>query len=324
MLRYCWRAVVNDEREAGALGDAFAETARLYEAARPDEAGRPNDRAVMTGSAVLAFTKLQAHAQEEDLQPLAWGHSSYDDGEPLKVLEEDDTLGRRLADDSARAARRALDADPGDNLSALTLGLTLELLGDTGGAAGDTGGAADAYRRSLRTDPEDLDAGLRLQALGVEVPTPPLPGVCRRSEGFVLLKVNARVSDSDRGDWVWLLGDHALIRPTAERITGEYHWAGSFEDGDDALWDPRSEAFDPSPNHTLHLAVHQPGEPETTVDLYRALRRSPDGTVFLDWPTIPLPGPLTPRLSPHRPVRAGSMTYFPGLNGPDWEMAERP
>ncbi|MEV5568524.1 hypothetical protein AB0L06_00620 [Spirillospora sp. NPDC052269] len=311
MLRYCWRAVVNDERDAEELGDAFTETRRLYETA-----GRPDDPAVTTGLAALAFTRFQAHMQGEALLPLAWGHASYDEGKPLDVLEEDDELGRRLANDAVRTARRALDVDPDDNLSALTLGLTLETLDDTGAAI-------DAYRRALRIDPDDLDAELRLQALGVEAP-PADMDACRHSQGFFLLRVRARVSNSDWGDWVWLFADHTRIRPTADKIVGDNHWGDSFEDGDDDLWDPRSHTFAPSPDHSLHLDVHRPGEPVTSIDVYRALRRAPDGTVSLDWSTIPLPGPLTTRLSPHRPARDEAVAYFPGLNGPDWEEAQRP
>ncbi|WP_026413963.1 hypothetical protein [Actinomadura oligospora] len=310
MLRYCWRAVVNDERDTEELGNAFTETRWLYEAAR-----RPDDLAVTTGLAALAFTRLQAHTQGEVLMPMAWGES-YDEGAPLAVLDEDDETGRLLAKEAIQTARRALDADPDDNLSALTLGLALETLDETGAAI-------DAYRRALRTDPGDLDVELRLRALGVEAPPAP-DKVCRHPQGFFLLKVNARVSNSDWGDWVWLFADHTRIRPMADEIVSDHHWEGSFEDGDDDRWDPASGAFDPSPDNSLHLIVHQPGEPEATIDVYHALRRAPNGTVSLDWSALPLPGPLAPRLSPHRPVRADSMTYFPGVNGPEWEDAERP
>ncbi|MCP2336613.1 tetratricopeptide repeat protein [Actinomadura rupiterrae] len=265
MLRYCWRAVVNDGRDTDDLGDAFEETRRLYQAA-----DRPDDPALTTGLAVLAFTRLQAHVQAETLMPLAWG-ASYDEGEPLEVLDEGDEPGRFLAAESVRAAHRALDIDPDDNLAAFTLGLTHEMLGDTAGAV-------DAYLHALRTYPGDDDIVLRLEALGAE--PPPLPDdldVCRHSQGFFLLTINARFSNSEWGDWVHLLSDQTRLRPIADEITADYHWESSFEDGDDDRWDPRSPAFAPSPDHNVTLIVHRPGTPETSIDLYRALRRSRTG-----------------------------------------------
>ncbi|MEU7894625.1 tetratricopeptide repeat protein [Nonomuraea sp. NPDC049152] len=304
LLRFCWRAVVYEEGDASDLDDAFTETRRLYDAARPD------DLAVTTGLAVLTFTRLQAHVHEDLQVPLGWGEWN-DDGEPLPVLEEDDTFCQRLAGETMRAARRALELDPSDSLSALMLALTLELLGDTDAAI-------SAYRETLRMNPDDGDARLRLEALGAQAPPDPEnPQMCHHSQGFFLMRSHARVTNSEWSDWVWLFTDHTQIRPMADDNVSGYYWAGSFGDGDDDRWNPRSDAFNPSPDNDLHLTVHRPGELETTIDLYRALRRASHGTVSLDWSTIPLPGPLTVPLSRYRPVRVGNTTYFSGVNGPD-------
>lgn len=310
LLHFCWRSVVFDDCEAGALEDEFAEVQRLYDAAPQD------DLAVATGTAVLSFIKLQAHVHEE-IQPTGWGEAT-DTGDSLPVLEEDDDIGRGLAAEAVRTARRALEADPRDNLAALTLGLSLEF-------AGATEDAIDAYRDVLRTNPGDDDVRLRLGSLDVRPPPDPRdPDTCRHSQGFFLLQMHARTGNSDGDDWYWLFTDHARIRPMVDGFVADHAWEDSFEDGDDDKWDPRSLAFDPSPLEKAYLLVHRPGEPETAVDLYRALRRTPDGTVRIDWPSLDLPGPAADLLSPYRPVRVDDRTFFFGLNSPMWEDAERP
>ncbi|MET7338585.1 hypothetical protein [Nonomuraea sp. NPDC005650] len=267
------------------LAESSAEVLRAYEGLAPD--------ASATGLALWAEARLRAYTWGELNQSWWW-----DNQEPFPGLAESDTAGRAVADDAVRAARRALELDPQDNLAAFSLAMTLEHLGDRTGAVA-------AYLEALRLDPWDEGAATRVAALGEPEPGPVPEIRCRHTHGFFLLRLEALISNNgDMETWSWLLTDPADVRTVADGLIADMWWGVANADWEDEL--PQDDR--------LSLEIHAPGEKVAEHEVFPALRRSPDGVIHVDWSRLPLPDRLPAPLPASRPVRTGGVTYFLGFN----------
>lgn len=94
------------------LEEEAAEIRELYALVQRSE---PADVTASVGLTVLALGTLQAYVENE-LDELS--ETAFEEQWPFAGLEDDDEVGRGLADDTVRGARRALEPDPANNLAA--------------------------------------------------------------------------------------------------------------------------------------------------------------------------------------------------------------
>ncbi|MFI9046122.1 hypothetical protein [Streptomyces sp. NPDC053427] len=260
--------------------------------------------------AVRTATKLHAHLRTSR-------YGTWWEQEELPVaLPEEESRGRALAEDAARAARRALDLSPSDNLAAVALGLARAVLGDDAAALA-------ALRTALRLDPTDTVAATWLTDLGARPPAPlTSPPASQHPHAFFLLRHDSMVNNSgDRRECAWLFNDPADVRRTVDTWVREYPWEAEFDElSPEELrdyWDPESPDFDPAPDEDISVEVHVPGDPVAVRKVKPGLRKTSDWTAEVDWSHVPLPDALPAALPTGRPVRTGGRTYLFGDNAPD-------
>ncbi|RLV78711.1 hypothetical protein D3C57_110040 [Streptomyces rapamycinicus NRRL 5491] len=300
------------------IADRLAEAGRLYDsvagrAAPGDAAPRDVETAdveiadtevaatiAIGRSTIAAFALRLAVDVDHDLNS---GWDWDEDGPPLGEMEwDEDGVTTALADQSAAAARAALDADPDDPLVPLQLGHALTWIGDREGAVA-------AYEEALRRDPWDGTAHERLERLEVtpapaEPPPPAGAGdpISRRPYGFAVLHEQGRISHSDWFEERRLFGTLSAARADAEaclRDTG----------------DLERELLDGMLK--LELEIHRPGRPVTTYDLIARVPDAPDtGPFDIDWSGIPLDQPLESPLPPGRLLRMDDSACFYGPREP--------
>ncbi|WP_406313717.1 hypothetical protein OHA77_35870 [Streptosporangium sp. NBC_01639] len=266
------------------LEEEAAEISELYSLVQHSD---PDNVTAAVGLTVLALGTLQAYVENE-LDELFM--TVTDEPSPFVGLEEDDETGRGLADKTIRAARRALELDPANNLAAFALGLALEWRNDHEGATA-------AYREALRLDPGDRAARVRVETLqDVELPWSPAEATNHHACAFYLLRMTELVSNSGTEvGWTWLATDPAEVRSAAEGYLGKR------VPGDDG-------------RDTFRVDTHIPGQPIVMADLCESLRRTPDGQSAIDWSTVALPDLVGELLPVGQPVRECGEMFFFGAN----------
>ena len=303
----------------GRIERSFTEVRGRYEAVLRDD---PHNTTAAVGLTILVSAKLLAYVHHgsghRTPYPREWSLGRWGPLEELpSPLADDDSIGRELAGDAVRTARRALALDPFDNLAAFFLGHALCYLGDEAAAR-------LAWAEALRVDPTDHVVAELLTALH-DRPTGSgeSTDVCRCPHGFLLFRHSSLVSNSgDRAEVCWLLNDPADIHQVVDEWIEKYPWSELFEEelleGDSEdyadYWDPESPSFDPLPDDDLSVEIHAPGEPVTVRHVFRGLRLSPDYTVHLDWSAVQLPDRLPNPLPTGHPVRLGGRWYLFGEN----------
>ncbi|WP_171172465.1 hypothetical protein [Streptomyces sp. I05A-00742] len=247
----------------------------------------PDDPTGVGCLALLALGTLRAH-MEHTVNVLV-DHRD-DDRVPPAELPADDGPGRALAAEAVRAARRALDLQPADNLAAFALACSLEALGEREAAAA-------AYRTALRLDPHDHVARARVEVLeNTTLPEPAGDLPPSHRHGFHLLEGAVMVSNNgDMEGWSWLLNDTGVLRDTVEsHLLEEGGWYDA--------------------NDEFSLTTHVPRSRCDWVDLRPALRGDPaeDETRTIDWSKVPLPVSLGDPLPVGAPVRFSGRFHFYG------------
>ncbi|MFG2623413.1 hypothetical protein [Streptomyces sp. NPDC048473] len=267
------------------LEEEAAEIRELYAHVQQSD---PEDVTAAVGLTVLALGALQAYVENE-LDELFM--TVVEELSPFVGLEDDDEVGRGLADETARRARRALELDPANNLAAFALGLALEWLDDHESAAA-------AYREALRLDPGDFAARVRVETLeDVELPRSSAEeATSHHARGFYLLRMTELVSNSGTEvGWTWLVTDLTDVCSAAESYLGKR------VPGDDG-------------RDTFRVDTHMPGRPIVIADLYESLRRMPDRQVAIDWSKVAMPDLAGELLPAGQPVRECGQMFFFGAN----------
>ncbi|OEV05151.1 hypothetical protein [Streptomyces oceani] len=250
-----------------------------------------NAATVALGRSTAATLALRLCVDVDHDLNSGWDHDT--EPPPLGGMAEEDPDGASepFVAEAVSAARAALEADPDDPMAPLQLGHALAW-------SGDRDGAVAAYEKALWRDPWDGLARDCLRALEVSTPDPPPADLVRRRRyGFVLLRHEARASNSE-----WL---------THHRLFGSV--AAARADAEDVL---RSSAGDlrraELPDRLgLVLEVHRPSRPIARHDLVTLIPAEPDGGPFvIDWSTVPVDEPIEMPLPPGRMLRMGGETCF--------------
>ncbi|NIH81522.1 hypothetical protein [Amycolatopsis viridis] len=281
-LRQYWEATEHDtleeldEEHEDEIRDAYAAI----------QASVPDDSTCAIGLTVLALGKLRAHLNGEsggveDPFDAPW--------HPPAGLDADDELGRELAAEVVRAARRTLELQPADNLAAFSLACALHWLGDDAAAAA-------AYGVALRLDPQDDVARARVEAPEAVTPSGPSPTASSYPYGFHLLEMTHVVGHSgSRRGRVWLLNDAAAVRAAAD-------------DHLDAWLANRAQSL----SEDFGVWTHLPDAPGAGSELAPVLQEGAGGRQTIDWSKATLPSLGADRLPPGRPIRWHGQLHFFG------------
>ncbi|MDA2810996.1 hypothetical protein O4J56_10145 [Nocardiopsis sp. RSe5-2] len=297
--------------EDGALGP-LGEARRLC-----DEAERSSDPedAETSGTLAVLRSTAAAYALRHCVGATVGCDFDDEDGTLPDGLSEHDPEGvsRPLAEEAVRAARAALDVDPGDALVPLHLGHALTWVGDQEGAV-------EAYREALRRDPgevgalsclkhfgafpDDLDAHDRrswdeARMYGQWPYTAP---ESHGSHGFFLLRVPYWMDNNNADHDFVLFASAAEACAHLDRVLNVVLGDGDFVNG--GLDEEDDEVGG------VVLRVHRPGRPVAEYDLTARVGRATDGVYHVDRSGLPLDEAVENPLPAGRPVRIDTRTCF--------------
>lgn len=263
----------------------------------------PESLEAAVGLAVLSGVELRVHLADHVDE-----HWAEDYWEPATEVPADDRVGRALVDEALRAAGHVLSLDPDNNLAVYLEGLAHEC----GGAHDE---ALTSYLRALELDPWDENALARAQALDEDYDPERYegPGPNPHSRHFWLLRSSELTSNS--GDE--LVVYHRLSDPSAVRQAVESALAEVEKRNPDLAPAWGTDEFSDLQDGGLDLSTYAPGRPPSQFDVYDAVRRTPSGTLTVDWTTLDLDeAPRGTRLPPGQPVRIDGRTHFDGEHEP--------
>ncbi len=263
----------------------------------------PENLEAAVGLAVLSGVELRIHLADHVDE-----HWAEDYWEPATEVPADDQVGRALVDEALRTAGHVLSVDPDNNLAVYLEGLAHEC----GGAHDE---ALTSYLRALELDPWDENALARAQALDDEYDPERYEGPepNPHSRHFWLLRTSELTSNS--GDELVVYHRHSDpsdVRQAIESVLSEIE-----ERNPDLAPAWGTDDFSDLQDGELGLSTYAPGRPPSQFDLYDAVRRTPSGTLTVDWTALDLDeAPRGTRLPPGQPVRIDGRTHFDGEHEP--------